>query len=74
MSDFKQYMLKQEQKLEMRTYVPAEDMTNIVVSAYDTAAGSPKAGDMIARNPQNPNGLTWLIAAAYFTANYKPTI
>jgi hypothetical protein len=34
------------------------------------AAGSPKSDDMIARNPAN-HAEQWLVAAAYFAANFE---
>ena len=42
---------------------------NISVSDEDTKAGSPKEGDMIARNPKNHKDL-WLVAKGYFEANF----
>ena len=44
--------------------------TRISVSKADQEEGSPKAGDMIARNPENHED-QWLIAADYFTVNFK---
>jgi hypothetical protein len=41
------------------------------VGAVDVAAGSPKTGDMIARNPAN-HAEQWLVAAAYFAVNFEP--
>jgi hypothetical protein len=40
-------------------------MDGISISKEDFAAGSPKAGDMIARNPKN-HADQWLVAAQYF--------
>lgn len=42
----------------------------ISVSEEDKLAGSPKIGDMIARNPQNHND-QWLISAKYFNNNFE---
>ena len=36
----------------------------------DHNAGSPKPGDMIARNPKN-HADKWLVAAEYFTDNFE---
>jgi hypothetical protein len=44
-------------------------MDGVSVSAADLAAGSPKEGDMVARNPKNPAD-RWLIAAKYFSENF----
>lgn len=68
---FTQY--RRSQIAELRMYEPGEDMTNISVSAPDTEAGSPKLGDMIARNPKNHND-KWLVAAQYFRDNFEPLI
>lgn len=46
-------------------------MSRVSVSAPDKEAGSPKAGDMIAINPKNPDD-RWLVAAAYFADNFEP--
>jgi hypothetical protein len=46
-------------------------MTFISVSEVDRKAGSPKLGDMIARNPKNHDD-QWLVAAAYFEDNFEP--
>ncbi len=69
MSEFKQY--RKSQIAEMRTWEAGDDMTRVSVSASDKEAGSPKAGDMIARNPKNHDDV-WLVAADFFTENYVP--
>lgn len=69
-SEFKQY--RRKQIAELRPYVPGEVLDHRVsISAADEHAGSPKAGDMIARNPNNPNDQR-LVSAAYFIANFEP--
>lgn len=68
-NSFTQY--RRSQIAELRPYVPGEDMTRVSVSAPDTEAGSPKLGDMIARNPANHDDV-WLVAADYFAANFEP--
>ncbi|MDB4998276.1 MAG: hypothetical protein JWM74_5708 [Myxococcaceae bacterium] len=71
MSDFTQY--RRKQIAELRPYLPGEILSaRVSVSAADTEAGSPKAGDMIARNPANHED-QWLVAAEYFAANFEPT-
>lgn len=69
MGDFTPY--RRKQIAELRPYVPGESMDGISVAAVDQAAGSPKSGDMIARNPVN-HADKWLVAAAYFAANFEP--
>lgn len=56
---------------EARPYVPNEDLFRVSISDVDRKAGSPKPGDMIARNPKN-HADQWLIAAEYFAANFEP--
>ena len=69
MSDFRQY--RRKQIAELREWQPGDDMTRVSVSASDLEGGSPKVGDMIARNPKNHDD-QWLVAAAYFADNFEP--
>lgn len=69
MTDFKQYRCTQI--AEMRPYVHGEPRGAISITEADINAGSPKVGDMIARNPKN-HADQWLIAAAYFADNFEP--
>ena len=68
MSAFRQY--RRKQIAELRPYESGEDVTYISVSQVDRDAGSPKIGDMIARNPKNHDD-QWLVAAAYFADNFE---
>lgn len=68
MSDFKQY--RRKQIAELRPWQEGDDMTGISVSEVDKNAGSPKRGDMIARNPLNYDD-KWLVAADYFAMNFE---
>ena len=65
---FKQY--RKKQIAEMRPYVAGEEMAGINVSAPDSAAGSPKDGDFIARNPKN-HADQWLVSAQFVADNYE---
>jgi hypothetical protein len=56
---------------EMRPYVEGEDLTRVSISAADRDNGSPKIGDMIARNPVNHDD-QWLVAKKYFEDNLEP--
>ena len=69
MQDFTQY--RRKQIAELRPWVDGDDMTRVSVSALDKEAGSPKKGDMIARNPANHDD-QWLVAQEYFKANFEP--
>ena len=51
MSDFIQY--RRKQIAELRPYVEGENLDRVSISVPDKEAGSPKVGDMIARNPKN---------------------
>ena len=43
----------------------------VSISQADKEAGSPKIGDMIARNPKNHED-QWLISKQYFEDNFEP--
>lgn len=70
MSEFKKY--RRSQIAELREYEPGEQLgQRVSISASDKEAGSPKPGDMIARNPADHDD-QWLVSAAYFAANFEP--
>jgi hypothetical protein len=69
MAEFTQY--RRKQIAELADWHPGFDMTGVSVSIADRAAGSPKPGDKIARNPAN-HADRWLVAAEYFDANFAP--
>jgi hypothetical protein len=66
---FKPY--RRKQIVELRPYIPGEAIAGISVSVVDLDEGSPKEGDMIARNPKN-HADQWLVAAQYFADNFEP--
>ena len=83
MSEFKQY--RRTQIAELRP-IGLGDIVNynedgsisingssieISISNEDKGNGSPKIGDMIARNPKNHND-QWLVAEQYFKDNFEP--
>jgi len=55
---------------EMRPFKKGEKLKNVSISAPDKLNGSPKVGDMIARNPKNHND-KWLVAKKYYKDNFK---
>jgi hypothetical protein len=69
MNTWKQY--KRKGLSEMRPYINGESLDKIVsISDADLKNGSPKEGDMIARNPKN-HADQWLVAKKYFEDNLE---
>lgn len=66
---FKQY--RRSQIAELRPWLPMDDIALVSISGPDKANGSPKTGDMIARNPKNHTD-QWLVTAIYFADNFEP--
>jgi len=66
---FKRY--RRTEVAELADWHEGFDMSGVSISEEDRRAGSPKAGDKIARNPAN-HADRWLVAAAYFEANFEP--
>jgi hypothetical protein len=70
MSEFKQY--RRKQIAELRPFQEGEELSErISISQADRDNGSPKVGDMIARNPKNHDD-QWLVAKQYFEDNFEP--
>ena len=82
MSEFKKY--RRTQIAEMRPVDDADiaffeikgelynsDDLRVSISDPDIQNGSPKIGDMIARNPKN-HADQWLVAEEYFNDNFEP--
>ena len=57
----------------MRPYIDGEDLSRVSISQADIENGSPKKGDMIARNPNDYSDM-WLVAEKYFKENLIPII
>lgn len=73
MSEFKQYRRKQIAELRPVTGLDSRyhlEQEGVSISKEDLANGSPKIGDMIARNPKNHND-QWLVAKQYFEDNFE---
>jgi len=64
--------MKNYTKTQLQPMFPwsLEEDFNISISAADKANGSPRLGDMIAVNPNNPED-RWLVAEKFFKFNYK---
>jgi hypothetical protein len=70
MSKFKQY--RRKHIAELRPFQEGEQLSESVsISQVDRDNGSPKVGDMIARNPKNHDD-QWLVAKRYFEDNFEP--
>lgn len=68
--EFKQF--RRKQIAELRPYKQDEILPlSVSISAADIGKGSPRVGDMIARNPKNHDD-QWLVAAKYFADNFEP--
>jgi hypothetical protein len=67
--EFKTY--RRSQISELRPWKPGDNMDTVSVSSVDKERGSPKTGDMIARNPKDHED-QWLVAAQYFADNFEP--
>lgn len=83
MSEFKQYQRKE--KAELRSVTESDiaifkavgdiicknyPPITVSISNVDLTNGSPKLGDMIARNPKNHDD-QWLVAKEYFNENFE---
>ncbi len=55
---------------EMTEWKEGFNITNVAISLVDKEKGSPKEGDMIARNPKNHED-KWLVAKKYFDDNLE---
>lgn len=66
---FKKY--KRTNIAEMTPYHKNIDLNGVSISEEDQINGSPKIGDMIARNPANHKN-QWLVEKSYFMANFEP--
>lgn len=72
-SIFQKY--KKKTITELRPFDPIDGTAvaegRIGVSSEARAAGSPKPGDYVARDPTNTAD-QWLVTAEYFAANFEP--
>ena len=68
MDKFKKYRRKSVS--EMMEWKEGMDLTSVSISNVDLENGSPKEGDMIARNPNNHDD-KWLVAKQYFLDNLE---
>lgn len=63
-------LYRRKQIAQLRPFIPHEDLSHVSISDEDRKAGSPKPGDMIARNPKNHDD-QWLVAEKYFNDNFE---
>lgn len=83
MSEFKNYKRSQIAEIREVTQEDVDQYTSkdyisvfgwqhvVSISSVDKESGSPKIGDMIARNPKNHKD-QWLIVEQYFKDNFEP--
>lgn len=69
MTEWKQY--KRKGLSEMTPYREGMDISGVSFADVDIDNGSPRPGDMIARNPKNHSD-KWLVAEKYFLENFEP--
>lgn len=70
MSEWRTYRRRRQEQAEMRPFVEGEELEPYVsISDADMDNGSPKVGDMLARNPKNRYD-QWLVAEQYFKDNF----
>lgn len=71
---FKKYVSGHDKYIEMYEvkYGKANkvDLDKVSVSKYDSEHGSPKIGDMVARDPDNHEDM-WLVSQRIFERDYK---
>lgn len=65
---YKRY--RRTQIAEMTPWIRSLDMEHVSISKPDLDNGSPKTGDMIARNPKN-HADRWLVTGQYFADNFE---
>lgn len=68
-STWKQY--RRKGLSELRPYIEGENIDHVSIADVDIKNGSPKSGDMIARNPNNHLD-QWLVEQQYFMDNLEP--
>lgn len=68
MSEYKQY--RRKGLSELKPYVEGETLEGVSISQADKDNGSPRVGDMIARNPKDHTN-KWLVAEKYFLENLE---
>jgi hypothetical protein len=54
-----------------RPYVVGDDLSNVITSPEAIAAGSPKEGDWIVRDPMDHLATQVLVTEQYFRNNYE---
>ena len=59
------------QRNEIIVHETTDNAIPVSISVEDLKSGSPKIGDMIARNPKNYLD-QWLVSSQYFKDNFEP--
>jgi hypothetical protein len=71
MRGFDMPLFRKKGTQELNVWTPETDMTGVSISDSDKTNGSPKVGDMIAINKNDPTD-RWLVAEKFFNDNYEP--
>lgn len=58
-------------RIEIRPYVPGEDLAHVGISTEVKLNDGPKQGDWVARDPDN-HADQWMLSAEYVAKNYEP--
>lgn len=61
---------RRSQIAELRPWRDTDNLDGVSISQEDLKNGSPRYGDMIARNPKNHKD-QWLVAKQYFEDNFE---
>ena len=64
-------MYRKKGTQELSPWDSETDMNGVSISQSDRDNGSPKTGDMIAVNRDDPSD-RWLVAEKFFIDNYEP--
>lgn len=68
-AEMREVTLNDRVEFQNRNFISVDEKTRISISEVDIKNGSPKIGDMIARNPTNHED-QWLVAKQYFNENF----
>jgi hypothetical protein len=65
-------LYRKKQMIEVERWTPGIDMAGVTIGELDKNNGSPRDGDVIARNADGNPKDRWLISAETFQLTYEP--